>query len=178
MGMLVSILIGALAGIIAGKLKGMSLWLLLIMGAIDGFLGSFLFGVMCLSISSSFWGQLLAGFLGVTVFLLLALLLLNKKVRIIRWYIDSNPNGADIAWRVISTTPKVQNTNMNYVGTTPYETTETLSIKGLTKANSNKVQIEVCCEKAGYISQKKRFNLGQVIEQYEITTKFNLIKDV
>lgn len=174
---LISLLIGVLSGFIAGKAKGTSLLLSVIMGAIGGFLGSFLFGVIGLPISSSFWGQLFVGILGVTVFLLLASLILNKKARIIRWYIDSNPNGADIAWRVISTTPKVQNTNLNYVGTTPYETTEALSIKGLSKANSNKVQIEVCCEKAGYVSQKKRFNLGQVLEQYEIATKFNLIRE-
>ena len=177
MGMLVSILIGALTGIIAGKIKGMSLWLLVIMGAIGGFLGSFLFGIMAFSVSSSFWGQLLAGSLGVTVFLLLTLLLLNKKIRIIRWYLDSNPNGADIAWRVISTTPKVQNTNLNYLGTTPYETTEAFNIKGLSKSNSSKVQIEICCKKDGFISQTKRFNLGQVLEQCEISTKFNLVRE-
>lgn len=111
----------------------------------------------------------------------------NKKVTgegntalestIIRWYIDSSPKGADVSTRVVSSTSDVKNTNQNYVGSTPYETTEAFDIKGLTFNNSGDVQIEVTCEKAGYITQKKRFNLRQAIEQKEISTKFNLVKD-
>lgn len=96
---------------------------------------------------------------------------------VIRWYIDSTPKGADVTWRVVSSTPEVKNTNFNYVGTTPYESTETFDIKGLTYNNSGNVQIEVSCEKVGYITQRKRFNLNQVIDQKEISTKFNLIKE-
>lgn len=97
--------------------------------------------------------------------------------QVIRWYVDSNPKGADVTWRVVSSTPDVKNTNMNYVGSTPYESTETLDIKGLTFNNSGDVQIELSCEKAGYVTQKKRFNLRQVIDQKEISTKFNLVKE-
>lgn len=96
---------------------------------------------------------------------------------VIRWYLDSSPRGADISLRVVSSTSEVKNTNQNYVGSTPYETTETFDIMGLTYNNSGNVQIEVTCEKAGYITQKKRFNLRQVIDQKEIATKFNLIKE-
>lgn len=96
---------------------------------------------------------------------------------VIRWYIDSSPQGADVQWRVISSTPDVKNTMMNYMGSTPYESTETFDIKGLTYNNSGDVQIEVSCEKLGYVTQKKRFNLNQVIDQKEISTKFNLVKD-
>lgn len=96
---------------------------------------------------------------------------------VIRWYIDSAPKGADVLIRVVSSTPDVLNTNSNYVGSTPYETTETFDIKGLTYNNSGNVQIEVVCEKAGYITQKKRFNLRQAIDQKEISTKFNLVKE-
>ena len=95
----------------------------------------------------------------------------------IRWYIDSAPKGADVSFRIVSSTPDVKNTNSNYVGSTPYETTETFDVKGLTYNNSGNVQVEVVCEKAGYITQKKRFNLRQVIDQKEISTKFNLIKE-
>ena len=111
----------------------------------------------------------------------------NKKVvgdgstsleqTVIRWYIDSYPKGADVFTRVISSTPDVKNSNQNYVGTTPYETTEAFDIKGLTLNNAGDVQIEVTCEKPGYISQKKRFNVLQAIDQKEISTKFNLVKD-
>lgn len=96
---------------------------------------------------------------------------------VIRWYIESAPRGADVYTRVVSSTPDVKNTNQTYVGTTPYETTETFDIKGLTYNNSGNVQIEVICEKAGYITQKKRFNLRQAIDQKEIATKFNLVKE-
>lgn len=96
---------------------------------------------------------------------------------VIRWFIDSTPKGADISTRVVSSTPEVKNTNQNYVGSTPYETTETFDVKGLTFNNSGNMQIEVTCEKAGYITQKRRFNLRQAIEQKEISTKFNLVKE-
>ena len=96
---------------------------------------------------------------------------------VIRWFLDSTPKGADVSMRIVSSTPEVKNTNQNYVGTTPYETTEVFDVKGLTYNNSGNVQIEVTCEKAGYITQKKRFNLRQAIDQKEISTKFNLIKE-
>lgn len=96
---------------------------------------------------------------------------------VIRWFITSAPQGADVSWRVISSTPDVANTNSNYVGTTPYETTESFDIRGLTYNNSGNIQIEVTCEKPGYLPQKKRFNLRQAIDQKEISAKFNLIKD-
>lgn len=96
---------------------------------------------------------------------------------VIRWYILSAPQGADVSWRVVSSTPDVANTNSNFVGTTPYESTESFDIKGLTYDNSGNVQIEVTCEKAGYLTQRKRFNLRQAIDQKEISAKFNLIKD-
>lgn len=35
---------------------------------------------------------------------------------IIRWFIDSSPKGADVNWRVVSSTPDVKNTNQNYLG--------------------------------------------------------------
>lgn len=96
---------------------------------------------------------------------------------VIRWYIISKPQGADVTWRVISSTPDVANTNGNYVGTTPYESTESFDIRGLTYNNSGNVQIEITCEKPGYIPQKKRFNLKQAIDQKEISAKFTLVKE-
>lgn len=96
---------------------------------------------------------------------------------VIRWYVDSSPKGADVSMRIVSSTPEVKNTNSNYVGSTPYESTETFDVKGLTYNNSGNVQFEVVCEKAGYITQKKRFNLRQAIDQKEISTKFNLVKE-
>ena len=96
---------------------------------------------------------------------------------VIRWYIISSPQGADVSWRVVSSTPEVANTNANFVGTTPYESTESFDIRGLTFNNAGNVQIEVTCERQGYLPQKRRFNLRQAIEQKEISAKFNLVKE-
>lgn len=96
---------------------------------------------------------------------------------VIRWFITSQPKGADVYWRIVSSTPDVKNTNQNFLGSTPYESTETLDIKGLKMNNAGNVQIEVSIEKDGYVTQKKRFNVEQVIDQKEISTKFNLVKE-
>lgn len=97
---------------------------------------------------------------------------------VIRWYIISTPAGADVSWRVVSSSPDVRNTNANYLGTTPYESTESFDIKGLTKENAGNVQVEITCERLGYLPQKKRFNLLQAIDQREISAKFNLVKEI
>ena len=96
---------------------------------------------------------------------------------VIRWYVISSPAGADVSWRVVSSTPDVRNTNSNFMGTTPYESTESFDIKGLTPDNAGNVQIEITCEKNGYLLQRKRFNLRQAIDQREISAKFNLVKE-
>ena len=96
---------------------------------------------------------------------------------IIRWYVDSAPKGADVYWRVVSSTPDVKNTNQNFLGSTPYESTESFVIRGLSVHHSGDVQGELTCEKPGYITQRRRFNLRQAIEQKEISTKFNLVEE-
>lgn len=96
---------------------------------------------------------------------------------IIMWKVVSAPQGADVYWRIVSSTPDVKNTNSTYLGTTPYEATESFNVRGLNFENSGNVQVEITCEKPGYLTQSRRFNLRQAIEQREISTKFNLIKD-
>ena len=79
-GILVAVLIGALAGFIAGKImnKGMGLLVCILVGIVGGFLGSWLFGLLGLSASASFWGRLLVGTIGAVV-LLWILSLFKKK---------------------------------------------------------------------------------------------------
>ena len=96
---------------------------------------------------------------------------------ILSWEVTSRPAGADVYWRVISSTPDVKNTNKNYKATTPYESTESFDIKGLTYNNSGDVQIEITCEKAGYLPQRKVFNLRSAIDQKSINAHFTLVKD-
>lgn len=96
---------------------------------------------------------------------------------VLSWEVTSRPAGADVYWRVISSTPDVKNTNKNYKATTPYESTETFDIKGLTYNNSGDVQIEISCEKPGYLPQRKVFNLRAAIDQKSINAHFSLVKD-
>ena len=96
---------------------------------------------------------------------------------ILSWEVTSRPAGADVYWRIISSTPEVKNTNKNYKATTPYESTESFDIKGLTYNNSGDVQIEISCEKAGYMPQRKVFNLRSAIDQKSINAHFTLVKD-
>jgi len=96
---------------------------------------------------------------------------------IIRWYFDSEPRGARVFWRVVSSVPaQVKNTNETYLGTTPYEDTRSFNILGLTYNNSRDVQIEIKLVRSGYMDQIKRFNVRQAIDQMEIGSFFDLVK--
>ena len=96
---------------------------------------------------------------------------------IIRWAIDSDPQGARVFYRVISNIPAVvKNTNETYLQTTPYEETRSFNILGLTYENSRDVQIEFKIMKDGYEPQVKRFNVRQAIDQQEISAFFMLVK--
>ena len=77
---IISLVIGAIAGWMAGKLmgKGMGLLVCIIVGVIGGFLGSWIFGLLGLAASETFWGRLLVGTLGAVV-LLFILSLFRKK---------------------------------------------------------------------------------------------------
>ena len=79
-GILVSLLIGALAGFIASRImnKGMGLLVCIIVGIVGGFLGSWIFSILGLTASETWWGQLLVGTAGAVV-LLLILSLFKKK---------------------------------------------------------------------------------------------------
>lgn len=96
---------------------------------------------------------------------------------IIRWYFDSEPRGARVFWRVVSSIPSVvKNTNELYLGTTPYEDTRSFNILGLTYENSRDVQIEIKLTRPGYMDQVKRFNVRQAIDQQEISSFFDMVE--
>jgi len=97
---------------------------------------------------------------------------------IIRWYFDSAPQGARIFWRVVSSVPdEVKNTNELWLGNTPFEETRAFNIMGLTEENARDVQIEVKVKRKGYLDQAKRFNVRQAIDQQEISSFFDLVKE-
>ena len=96
---------------------------------------------------------------------------------IIRWDVQSRPQGADIFWRVVSKTPEVKNTNNKYLQTTPYEATKSLDIRGLTYETSGDVRIILRCEKEGYYPQEKEYNVRMIIDQEEISAFFRLVKE-
>lgn len=96
---------------------------------------------------------------------------------IVRWDVQSRPQGADIFWRVVSKTPEVKSTNNKYLMTTPYEATKALDIKGLTYQTSGNVRIILRCEKDGYLPQEKEFDVRMVLDQEEISAFFRLVKE-
>lgn len=96
---------------------------------------------------------------------------------VIRWNFESQPQGARIFWRVISSIPdQVKNTNELWLGYTPFEETRSFNIQGLTYENSRDVQIEIKVRRQGYLDQTKRFNVRQAIDQQEISSFFDMIK--
>lgn len=96
---------------------------------------------------------------------------------IVRWDIQSRPQGADIFWRVVSKTPDVKSTNNKYLTTTPYEATKSLDIRGLTYQTSGNVRIILRCEKDGYMPQEKEYDVRMVLDQEEISAFFRLVKE-
>lgn len=96
---------------------------------------------------------------------------------IIRWDIQSRPQGADIFWRVVSKTPEVKSSNNKYLQTTPYEATKALDIRGLTYQTSGNVRIILRCEKDGYLPQEKEYDLRMVLDQEEISAFFRLVRE-
>lgn len=96
---------------------------------------------------------------------------------IIRWDVQSRPQGADIFWRVVSKTPEVKSSNNKYLQTTPYEATKALDIRGLTYQTSGNVRIILRCEKDGFMPQEKEFDVRTVLDQEEISAFFRLVKE-
>ncbi len=100
----------------------------------------------------------------------------DMEKTILRWYIDSDPRGARIFYRVISNVPEqVKNTNETYLTTTPLEETRSFNIIGLTYENAADITIEIKVSKRGYEDQIKRFNVRQAIDQQEISSFFELV---
>ena len=101
-----------------------------------------------------------------------------EKAPDIKWHFDSDPEGAKVFWKVKSSIPDVvKNTDMLYLGKTPFNETKPLNIKGLTNENSNKVEIEIEIVKKGYIKQNKSFSGNSLTDQQEISWFFDLIEE-
>ena len=101
----------------------------------------------------------------------------NLERLTIHWNINTRPQGADCYWRVKSSTPDVKNQNEKYLAPSPYESTETYDIKGLSRENAGDVQVEIRCTKNGYLDQKKVFNMLSVMDEKEISIMMPLVKD-
>lgn len=96
----------------------------------------------------------------------------------IRWHFDSDPEGAKIFWKVKSSIPNiVKNTDLLYLGKTPFKETKPLNIKGLNNDNSDKVEIEIEIVKKGYIKQNKSFSGNSLTDQQEISWFFDLVEE-
>lgn len=100
----------------------------------------------------------------------------DAEKAIIRWYFDSDPRGARVFYRVISSVPnEVKNTNETYLTTTPIEETRGFNIPGLTYENARDVTIEIKVSKRGHEDQVKRYNVRQALDQQEISGFFEMV---
>ncbi len=100
----------------------------------------------------------------------------DMEKAIIRFFFDSDPRGARIYYRVISSVPEeVKNTNETYMTTTPLEETRSFNILGLTYENAPDVILEIKVSKRGFEDQVKRFNVRQALDQQEISSFFELV---
>lgn len=96
----------------------------------------------------------------------------------IKCIFDSEPQGARIFWRIISSVPEeVENTNELWLGITPFNEARSFNITGLTEKNAQDIQIEIKVKMKGYADQTKRFNVKQAIEQKEISNFFDMVKE-
>lgn len=96
----------------------------------------------------------------------------------VHWLFDSDPDGAKIFWKVNSSIPNfVKNTELLYLGKTPFNETKTLNIKGLNSENADLVEIEIEIVKRGYIKQNKTFRGSVLVELKEISWAFDLIEE-
>ena len=85
----------------------------------------------------------------------------------VRWRFDSDPSGAQIYWRIKSTIPEtVSNSDLFYLGTTPFYEIKPLNIKGLDDDNSDKITIEIMVAKKGFVTQTKKFS-GKLLTDYQ-----------
>ena len=96
---------------------------------------------------------------------------------VIHLSIRSSPAGAEVYWRIVSTTAEVKSSNRFYLGMTPYRGTRSFAIPGLTKENASQVSFVLELEKKGYANKTERYNFAGLLNDLEISTKFNLLAD-
>src|SRR5271169_3036405 len=83
--------------------------------------------------------------------------------------IQSDPEGADVHWRVSSDVPEVQSTNRAFLGTTPYSETRSLRIPGITEDNKEKVTVVIEVVKRGYNTAVERYNVKSILHDRRIS---------
>ncbi len=88
--------------------------------------------------------------------------------------IRTSPDHAKIYYRIASSTPSVKNTNLSYLGKSPYAKTKSFHIKGMTKDNVHLVSLVFEIEKEGHYEKVERVNLAGVYNDMEISLKFYL----
>ncbi len=111
----------------------------------------------------------------------------NKKVTgegdtalehlIVHWEIDSRPQGADVEWRIVSSTDEVKNQNWKYLGTTEYEGTKPLDVAGLTFNKSGNVRVQIRVKKPGYLPKVRDYDIRSIIDEKEVSGFFQLVKE-
>jgi hypothetical protein len=89
--------------------------------------------------------------------------------------VRSDPEGADVFFRIDSNVKEVKSINRSYLGTTPYSGTRTMRIPGLSSDNSNDVTLIIEVAKKGHYEVVERLNIQSVLSARSINLKFQLV---
>lgn len=94
----------------------------------------------------------------------------------IHWKIDTDPQGAAIQYRIVSSTPEVANTANTYLERSPYEGVKAMNIKGVNHKNIEYVSLSIEVSKPGYYTQKKDISLSAIEQSDEVSIYFSLVR--
>jgi hypothetical protein len=95
---------------------------------------------------------------------------------IIEWYIDTEPENADVYWEVDSSIESVMDYNKAYLGKTPFKQKKALNISNLTSDNAKDVIIRIIIEMKSYQTIIEEINCKAILDQKTISLKYNLEK--
>lgn len=98
----------------------------------------------------------------------------NSDELIMQCNIDSEPEDARIFWRIISQDNNIRNTELQYLGKTPYRDKKAFRITGLSKDAADNVKVELVVRENGYYDETKLYSLLELLDIMEINGFFEL----
>lgn len=94
----------------------------------------------------------------------------------IKWTMQSEPEGAHVYWKVVSTDAAVPVTDNKFIGDTPIMDSRSMRINGLTAQNAASVQIQVEVSKKGYKTVIRNFDCSSLLTDKEISAMVEMVR--